>query len=59
MENLYDVTPHHILQMVRINGTMPIYLGNDKVGNTMANWDINATIELLKKYYHQIQKEFI
>ena len=57
MDILYDVIPHDILQMFRINVTMPIYFGNNKVGNTMANWDINETIELLQKCYHQITKK--
>ena len=57
METFYDVLPHHLLKLVRINCTTPLYSGNDKVGNPMANWAIDTIIKLLQKYYHQMLKE--
>ena len=57
METLYDVPPNHLLQMVQINHTKSLYLGNNKAGNQIENWANNVIIELLQKYYHQMLKE--
>ena len=42
----YDVLPHHLLKLVRINLIKPLYSGNDKTGDPMASWAIYAIIEV-------------
>lgn len=41
--------------MIRINRTVPLYDGNDKDGNPMANWALDGIIEMLQKYYHRLR----
>jgi hypothetical protein len=54
-EQFYKVLPHHV---IRINRTVPLDVGNDKHGKPMAtSWALEAIIECLQKYYHQMIKE--
>ena len=57
MENFYLSLPPHILHLVRLNRTVPLYDGADKYGNPMAFWAHDAIIELLQKYFHEHNKE--
>ena len=57
MENFYTKLPPHILHLVRLNRTVPLYDGVDQAGNLMAFWAHDAIIELLQKYFHEHNKE--
>jgi hypothetical protein len=51
---LYSEVPFHVLQVTRINRTVPLHDGCDKKGNPMASWALDAIIELLQRYYHKM-----
>ena len=57
MEHFYTKLPPHILHLVRLNRTAPLYNGVDQAGNPMAFWAHDAIIELLQKYFHKHNKE--
>ena len=57
MENFYTKLPPHILHLVWLNRTVPLYDGDDQAGNPMAFWAHDAIIELLQKYFHEHNKE--
>ena len=57
MENLYSKLPPHILHLVRLNRTVPLYDGVDQAGNPMAFWPHDAIIELLQMCFHEHNKE--
>ena len=43
-----------LLQLVRFNFTVPLYNGMEKFGNPMANWALDAVIESIQKFYHEM-----
>ena len=53
MENVYSKLPPHILHLVWLNRTVPLYDGVDQAGNPMAFWAHDAIIELVQKYFHE------
>ena len=55
IENFYHKIRPCRLQLVRINRTAPLYVGDDKQGIPMVNWSLNGIIELIQKYYHQLK----
>ena len=55
IEQFYHDIPFDILHMTRSNQTVPLYDGVNKTGEPMANWALDAIIELLQKYYHGMQ----
>jgi hypothetical protein len=55
IEELYAQIPFHVLQLVRVNRTVPLYEGCDKNGCLMANWALDALIELLQHKYKAMQ----
>jgi hypothetical protein len=56
IEDFYSKLSSKLLHLVRINRTTPLYSGNDKQGMPMANWALDAVIELQQKYYHKMQQ---
>ena len=54
MDDYYGSISSKLLQMVRLNYTVPLYNGMDKFGNTMAHWALDAVIESIQKFYHEI-----
>jgi hypothetical protein len=54
IEQIYGKIPFEVLQMMRANRCHPLYSGNDKRGNPMANWALDALIELMQRYYHKM-----
>ena len=38
---------------IRINRTVPLYLGTDAQGIPMANWSLDGIVELIQQYYHK------
>ncbi len=55
IEELYARIPFHVLQLLRVNRTVPLYEGSDKTGRPMANWALDALIELLQHKYKAMQ----
>ena len=54
MDNHYGVISSELLHYLRCNRTVPLYEGNDKFGNEMAHWALDAIIENIQKFYHQM-----
>jgi hypothetical protein len=54
MEEMYGKLDYKLLHLTRINRTIPLYTGVDTDGRPMANWAIDALIELVQKYYHKM-----
>jgi hypothetical protein len=54
MEHLYSDLEGRLLHLVRLNRTHPLYNGCDNKGNPMAHWSLDGIIELIQKYYHQM-----
>ena len=50
----YGFISSKLLQFVRLNRTVPLYNGMDKFGNPMANWALDAVIEYIQNFYHEI-----
>ena len=57
MDTLYTSLSSKLLQIVRVNRTMPLYDGKDNHGNPMANWAQDAILENLQSMFHQIPFE--
>jgi hypothetical protein len=51
IKELYAQIPFHVLQKHHINCTVPLYEGSDKTKCSMANWALDALIELLQHKY--------
>ena len=50
--------PPHILHLIRLNRTAPLYHdGVDQADNPIVFWAHDAIIELLQKYFHKHNKE--
>jgi hypothetical protein len=56
MDQFYAQLPSKLLHLVQINRTSPLYEGNDSQGRPMANWALDAIIEVQQKYYHRMQQ---
>jgi hypothetical protein len=56
IDAFYSQLPSKLLHLVRINRTSPLYEGNDRQGKPMANWALDAIIEVQQKYYHRMQQ---
>jgi hypothetical protein len=56
IETFYSKLSSKLLHLVRVNRTSPLYSGNDRQGMPMANWALDAIIELQQKYYHRMQQ---
>ena len=56
IDAFYSEIPANLLHLVRINRTSPLYKGNDKYGRPMANWALDAIIELQQKFYHRMKQ---
>ena len=54
MDDYYGSISSKLLQLVRLNRTIPLYNGMDKFGNPTANWELDALIESIQKFYHEI-----
>ena len=54
MDTLYGKISNRNLQLVRVNRTIPLYNGVDRQGLPMASWALDGIVELVQKYYHQM-----
>ena len=54
MDDHYGSISSKLLQLVRLNRTVPLYNGMDKFGNPTANWELDALIESIQKFYHEM-----
>lgn len=56
MDNFYGTLPYKLLQLMRINRTVPLYDGTDKDNQQMANWALDAVIlETTMKFTHTVK----
>ena len=51
MEQFYSKIDGEILQLVRINRTMPLYTGRDTTGRRMSDWALDSMIEVMNQQY--------
>jgi hypothetical protein len=54
VEQIYDKLPYEVLHLMCVNRLHPLYPGQDKHGNPMACWALDAIIELMQRYYHKM-----
>eukprot|EP00957_Ditylum_brightwellii_P195067 14862633-Ditylum_brightwellii.AAC.1 len=54
MEQLYSGTDKRVLHLLRINHMQPLYSDVDIWKLPMANWALDGIIELIQKYYHEM-----
>ena len=54
IDDLYQRIPFDLLQHIRVNRMRQLYTGKNQRGRVMANWAIDAVIELVQAKYKQM-----
>ena len=54
MDEHYGSISSKLLHLVQFNITFPLNIGMEKFKNPMTNWELNAVIESIQKFYHEM-----